>query len=296
MKNKLTVKQIAAWIGIIVLVAMYVVLLIEAILGKPGTQNVFFACVAATIAVPIVLWIFLWAYSAITGRHNIASLDAMESDKAHDKNGNIIPDGQIKTVIFDIGNVLVNFDWKAFIKTHGGYDDEMSARIGRASCENHAAWDEFDIGNKSLTEIVDGFVAADPEIETEIRHVFTDLSGLITKKENAIPWIEAVKAAGYKTLVLSNFSSFAIEPNQDAMAFLEHVDGGILSYKDHVIKPDPAIYKLLMSRYDLKPEECVFIDDTEKNIIAARELGMHGIVYKSYEQVVADLHKLGVNY
>jgi len=295
MKNKLTVKQIAAWIGIIVLVAMYVVLLIEAILGKPGTQNVFFACVGATIAVPIILWIFLWAYSSISGKHNIASLDAMESDKIHDSNGHIIPDGEIKTVIFDIGNVLVNFDWKAFIKTHGGYDDEMSARIGRASCENRPAWDEFDIGIKSLTEIVDGFVAADPEIETEIRKTFTDLKGIVTRREEAIPWIEAVKAAGYKVLVLSNYSSYALD-NPDAMEFLDHVDGGILSYRDHLIKPDPAIYKLLMSRYDLKPEECVFIDDTEKNIEAAKALGMHGIVYKSYEQVVANLHEMGVNY
>lgn len=296
MKNKLTVKQIAAWIGIIVLVAMYVVLLIEAILGRPGTQNVFFACVGATIAVPIVLWLFLWAYSSITGRHNIASLDAMESDKPHDAEGRIIPDGQIKTVIFDIGNVLVNFEWKEFIRTHGGYDEEMSDRIGKASCENRDAWDEFDIGNKSLKEIVDGFVAADPEIETEIRNVFTDLKGIVTKKKEAIPWIESVKAAGYRVLVLSNFSSYAKDPNPEAMSFLDHVDGGILSYKDHVIKPDPAIYKLLMSRYDLKPEECVFIDDTERNIVAAKELGMHGIVYKSYEQVVADLHALGVNY
>ncbi|MCR4901493.1 MAG: HAD family phosphatase [Butyrivibrio sp.] len=220
----------------------------------------------------------------------------MESDKLHDKDGNIIPEGQIKTVIFDIGNVLVNFEWKAFIKSHGGYDDEMSARIGKASVENHSAWDEFDLGNKDLKEIVDGFVAADPEIEKEIRSTFTDLEGIVTKRDEAIPWIKAVKAAGYKVLVLSNYSSFALEPNGDAMGFLDYVDGGILSYRDHVIKPDPAIYKLLMSRYDLKPEECVFIDDTEKNIVAAKKLGIHGIIYKNYQQVVADLHELGVNY
>ena len=61
-----------------------------------------------------------------------------------------------------------------------------------------------------------------------------------------------------------------------------------------MIKPDPAFYNLLLSTYNLKAEECVFIDDTPKNIKAGEDLGIKGIVYKDLEQVKKDLAALGV--
>ncbi len=78
------------------------------------------------------------------------------------------------------------------------------------------------------------------------------------------------------------------------MGFLSEVDGGILSYRDRVVKPDPAIYKLLMERYDLVPEKTVFIDDTAVNIEAAKNLGWNGIVFESKEQVLSELSALGI--
>ena len=78
------------------------------------------------------------------------------------------------------------------------------------------------------------------------------------------------------------------------MGFLELMDGGILSYKDKVTKPAPEIYELLLSRYGLNAEECVFLDDTEKNIIGARAVGIQGILFQDRIQAVAELQKLGV--
>ena len=72
------------------------------------------------------------------------------------------------------------------------------------------------------------------------------------------------------------------------------MDGGILSYKVKLTKPDPEIYKLLLSMYSLKAEECVFIDDTPKNVDAAMKLGIKGIVYKTHEQAAGDLDKIVV--
>ena len=97
-------------------------------------------------------------------------------------------------------------------------------------------------------------------------------------------------------LVLSNFSKQALDGCKEAMAFLDVVDGGILSYKDHVVKPGQEIYKLLAERYGLVPEKTVFIDDTPANIQTARDLGWHGIDYRNYDQAVKELHDLGVRY
>lgn len=100
--------------------------------------------------------------------------------------------------------------------------------------------------------------------------------------------------AGYQVLVLSNFSDKVRRENGDALDFLEYVDGGILSYKDGVIKPDPAIYSLLLERYGLKPEECVFLDDMQPNLDAAAWFGIHTILFRSYEEAQEELKKLGV--
>lgn len=287
-------KRILALTGIILLVGMYVALLILAILGSPNTYNLFLGCVAATVAIPIMLWILIWVIGSLTGRHTIASLDPMTSNKQHDKYGNVIPDSEIDTVVFDIGNVLTDFAWREFIEKKG-FDEAMAERIGKASVLSKD-WVEFDKGNLTTKEIVDKFVENDPEIEEELRKTFPDLEDIIHKREEAIPWIRALKAAGYKVLYLSNFSEQALTGSPEAMKFLEETDGGILSYRDHVVKPGHEIYKLLEERYDLTPEKTVFVDDTKVNIEAALELGWKGIVFENFEQVNLDLQKLGVRY
>lgn len=287
-------KRVLALAGIVLLVGMYVALLVLAILGSPATYNLFLGCVAATVAIPIMLWILIWVIGAMTGRHTIASLDAMTSNRQHDKYGNVIPEGRIDTVVFDIGNVLGTFVWREFIRNKG-YDDEMTDRIARASVLSDD-WGEFDKGNLTTRQIAEKFAENDPEIGDELLKIFTDLNDIIEKREETVPWIRALKAAGYKVLFLSNFSREALEGNPESMAFISECDGGILSYRDHVVKPDPAIYNLLASRYDLVPEKTVFIDDTKVNIDAALALGWNGIVYESYEQVVKDLQNLGVRY
>ena len=295
-------KRILALCGIVILVGMYVVLLIEALTGSPDTYNVFIGCVAATIAVPILLWLLIWSIGALTGRHTVASLDAMTSNKRHDKYGNVIPDEAekasdkdgIDTVVFDIGGVLVNFAWEDFLRNKG-YDEEMVQRMGKASVFSDD-WIQYDIGNLTVSEIAQLFAENDPEIGDELKKAFSDLTDVCTKRERTIPWIHALKNAGYKVLFLSNFSKPALEGCQDAMAFLSETDGGILSYRDHVVKPHEDIYHLLEERFDLTPGKTVFIDDTAANIDTARAIGWKGIVFQSYDQVEQELKNIGVNY
>ncbi len=283
-------KRIVALIGVVLLVGMYLVLLVQAVLGAPGTGATFIACAAATVAVPIAIWLILWVYSSVTGKRTVASSDPY----GRFDNSASSTRRSIKNVIFDIGGVLVDFCWDDFLRNQG-FSEEMVQRIGDASVRSEA-WNEFDRGVLDTKAIIDGFVKNDPEIEAEIRKGFSDLTGLLRKRERTIPWIKALKKAGYKVLVLSNFSKQALEPNKFMNEFLDETDGGILSYKDKVIKPDRAIYQLITDRYNLVPSECVFIDDIEKNIQAARDFGMSGIVFKSYDQVDEELRRMGVNY
>ena len=78
---------------------------------------------------------------------------------------------------------------------------------------------------------------------------------------------------------------------RDALDFLPHMDGGILSYCERVVKPDPEIYLRLLSRYGLKAEESVFLDDTAANVDAAAELGFRGIRFETREQAQRELER-----
>ena len=189
----------------------------------------------------------------------------------------------IDTVIFDIGNVLVDFAWEDFLREHGAADEDF-VKIADATVRS-SDWSEFDRGVLSDDEVIDLFVSNDPSMGNKITDIFTDLRGIVTKRDYAIGWINELKSKGKKVLVLSNFSKSAEHDNPEAMSFLKAVDGGILSYKDKVIKPDPAIYKLLIERYGLNPQNCVFIDDTQKNLDAAEKFGINTILFTEIGQV-----------
>ncbi len=196
----------------------------------------------------------------------------------------------IRNIIFDIGNVLTDFRWKEFLRDKG-FDDEMIKRIAKASVES-PLWKEFDRGVWSDEELMRAFVSNDPEIEQALHTAYDDICGMVTPREYAIPWVQELKAEGLGVFYLSNFSKKAEKECGEALAFIRYTDGGILSWRDKLIKPDPKIYQLLLERYGLKAEECVFVDDTPENVEGAVQQGIHGIVFESREQVERELDRL----
>lgn len=199
----------------------------------------------------------------------------------------------ITTIIFDIGNVLAAFSWREHYKSFG-YDEAMVERLGRATVMS-PLWSETDRGVIPREELMRRFAESDPEIAEDIRRVLSDVRTLVTRLDYAVPWVKALKEKGCRVLYLSNFSEKAEKDCAEALDFIPYMDGGILSYRDRVIKPMPEIYELLIDRYALTPEECVFLDDTQANLDAARAFGFHTILFRTREQAVEELSRLGVD-
>ena len=103
-----------------------------------------------------------------------------------------------------------------------------------------------------------------------------------------------IKEAGVKTYMLSNWMQDSYEYVQDHFIFLHDFDGGVVSYECKINKPDPAIYRLLSSRYGLDLKECLFIDDRETNLIPAAELGMDTILFTGYDVLRRELQQRGI--
>ncbi len=198
----------------------------------------------------------------------------------------------IRNIIFDIGNVLTDFRWKGFLEDQG-FGEEMVERIARASVYSDT-WCEFDRGVWETEQVIAAFVQNDPGIEREIYKAYADFAGMVTPRAYAIPWIKELKEKGYSVYYLSNFAHKAEVECADALTFMPYMDGGILSYRDKIIKPNAEIYELILSRYGLVAEESVFLDDTLANVEAAERAGIHGILFETKEQAEADLRKLGV--
>ena len=200
----------------------------------------------------------------------------------------------ITTIIFDIGNVLAGFEWKAYFRKFG-YSKEVLARIAKATVESKA-WSEYDRGMLTDDEVLDEFVRNDPGIEKELRESLGNIDGMLVKYDYAIPWVKELKQKGYQVLVLSNFAHRAHHDCKDVLGFLDYVDGGILSYQEKTIKPEPEIYQALFQKYQLDPTECVFLDDNRGNIVAANQLGMATILFHTKQQADGELRSLGVNF
>lgn len=196
----------------------------------------------------------------------------------------------IKTVIFDIGNVLTTFSFHDFVKSFG-FSDDIVKRLAKATVV-HDVWNELDRGFLSAEEVMDLFIANDEGIEAEIRRVFNNTQGIVKKCEYAIPWVKELKEKGLQVLYLSNYSEKFRKEGADELDFIAYMDGGIFSYEVELIKPMKEIYKAIQKKYNLNPEECVFIDDLEANIQGAKECGFQTILFDNYENVVKKLNNL----
>ena len=197
----------------------------------------------------------------------------------------------IKTVIFDIGNVLVHFGWREVFQEFGLEGEELE-RFADATVR-HQAWVDLDEGIITTEEAKEAYAKEVPEYREYIDRIYQEMDKMLVQYDYAIPWIKELKERGYRIYILSNWSKPAYDACQNtALSFLPLVDGVVFSYRELMIKPNKKIYELICNRYDINPAEAVFLDDTEKNIIAARDYGLHGIHFKSYEQGKAELEEL----
>lgn len=197
----------------------------------------------------------------------------------------------IHAIIFDIGNVLIDFCWRKMLQGFGleGEDFEI---VANATVRN-PDWNEFDRGVLSVEEIIDRFAEKAPEYRSYIAKIFEDPRKMIEQYDYAKSWIQELKDRGYKVYILSNWSEptyYACKDNE--LDFVSLVDGAVFSFQEHLIKPDKKIFEVICERYDINPDEAVFLDDNEANVISSRAFGLHTIHFKNYAQGRAELEEL----
>lgn len=183
----------------------------------------------------------------------------------------------MNTVIFDVGKVLVDYDWKTYLDGFG-YDEETWNKIADAIFRNED-WVEGDRGVVATQEWLRLFIENEPSLEAQIREVFAGFGGTIRPFPYTEAWIRYFRDQGYKIYYLSNFSYELHRQAYEKLKFLDEFDGGIFSWKEKCIKPDEKIYRILLKRYSINPAKAVFYDDRPENVETAQRLGINGIIF-----------------
>lgn len=198
----------------------------------------------------------------------------------------------IKNVIFDIGNVLVDFRWRALMKELKL--SEETQEIFAKTVFGSPWWGELDHGIYEEAEILEHFREDNREHLDEFNLVWDSRGQLVEPYTYALPWIGQLKASGFKVYLLSNYPRdvFALHTECGCFPFLDKVDGKVVSGYVKMVKPDADIYEHLLSEYGLNAAECVFVDDRAENVDTARALGMKGIVFRDYEQARGELEEM----
>lgn len=201
-----------------------------------------------------------------------------------------------KNVILDVGMVLVDFCWQDVLKNMGLNGEDFEA-VANATVRTQE-WNEYDRSVIADDEILAAFKKKAPKYEAQIESFWNHVADMIVQYPYAKQWISAMKEAGYQVYILSNYARRTYEwTRAEGLSFLPLTDGAVFSFETGYVKPEKEIYHFIMDKYNLKPDECVFIDDNEDNLVYPNQIGWGTIPFCSFAQVQAALQeKYGVKY
>ena len=183
----------------------------------------------------------------------------------------------IKNILFDMGQVLIRFDQKFFIQRLGIEDADMELLLREVY--RSVEWVQMDRGSLREEEAFERIRARLPErLHDAAWKLVIMWDRPILEIDGMYELVEELKELGYRVYLLSNASVRQHEywPRIPASKFC---DGKLISADVHVINPQPEIYRLCLEKFNLKAEECFFIDDAPANIEGALQCGIPGAVF-----------------
>ncbi|MCI8549146.1 MAG: HAD family phosphatase [Lachnospiraceae bacterium] len=198
----------------------------------------------------------------------------------------------VHTLIFDIGNVLADFNWRSYLNSWKLPAKEHE--IVEQALFLSPMWKEVDRGQLPDEEILSIICREAPGYENLIREIYAGAAVAVSENDYAPGLLKQLKEQGYRIYVLSNYGKTFYEQRLSSFKFLEYTDGQVISYQEKHIKPEPEIYKTLLSRYGIIPEEAVFFDDLPANLEAAKKFGIHTVQVTGYESIVKGLGQFGI--
>lgn len=188
---------------------------------------------------------------------------------------------EIKNIIFDMGNVLLDYSPENCLGDY--FPDADDHALVKETIWASGDWDRLDAGLLTDEEALARWEKILPaRLHGKTREMFLSWHERMPPIDGMTDLVRALKANGYGCYLLSN-ASLRFPLYKDTYEVLTLLDGHFVSSFYRMAKPDPAIYLSLFEMFSLDPEECFFIDDREVNVNASRSVGMRAYQHKTYD-------------
>jgi len=198
----------------------------------------------------------------------------------------------VETVVFDIGNVLIDWNPRYLYRKVFADEEEMEHFLDTvATPEWHLEQDR----GRSIDEATALLVSRHPGYAREVEAFYGRWEEMFGGPIEGSVWLlQELRERGYPLYALTNFSTETFPLARDWYRFLDLFDEIFVSGELGMVKPNPEIYGVLIERTGLNPATSVFIDDSAPNVRAAEALGFRGVLFEGADSLRDDLIHLGV--
>lgn len=194
----------------------------------------------------------------------------------------------INTIIYDLGGVLI--DWNPMYVYRDYFDsEEKRDYFFEHICTTE--WNEEQDAGRSIVEATQLLVDQFPDWEQPIRDYYGRWTEMLKGPiHESVALFKELKDSGrFKLYALTNWQADLFNIALVRYNFLHWFDGRVVSGEEKTRKPFPEFYKILLDRYAVSPQECLFIDDNLRNAEAAEALGINSIHFKNAEALKEEL-------
>ena len=189
---------------------------------------------------------------------------------------------QIKIIVFDLGNVLIPFDYKIIIDNLNKVESGLGNKFEKLYADNyniHQAFEKAEISVEEFTKTMLSWL--DNKVNAEqFYHIY---SNLFTVNEEMVELLPILKQK-YKLVLLSNTNYIHQKYGWEKYSFLSHFDKLILSHEVGARKPEVNIYKVVENYTGENPEAHFFTDDVQEYVQAAKSLGWDAVQFRSADE------------
>lgn len=189
-------------------------------------------------------------------------------------------------IILDMGNVLL--EWNKDKILQGVSDTKKDYLMLDKTIFQSELWERLDLGTMTRQELVLKVVSMiGSTYQKKVEEVIWNWPSYIDIYREVFPVLSELKKKGHRIFVLSNTSKVFYDLLKEQLSPLkELLDGFVLSCDIKAIKPDLAMFKEILDKYQLDPANCIFLDDIEDNTSAAQKLGIRAYQVKKRSDVV----------
>ena len=184
----------------------------------------------------------------------------------------------IRNIVFDFGGVLVDWNPEYLFKDVFRDKSELEHFLDNICTMD---WNERQDAGRSLSEAIRTLQKKHPEYRDEILLYYDEWTTMLRGPiGHNVALLKPLKS-NYRLFGLTNWSAETFPIAYDLYPFFKEFEGIVISGEERLAKPDERIYQVLLERYNLMANECLFIDDNLRNIRAASALGFHSVHLKN---------------